>query len=389
MSTSLSRAPTCHVCGEASLDEVAGFPSRQRVTSDCRLWPAGGRLHVCRTCGGVQKLTDATWAAEVAQIYQQYDPYYQADGAEQAVFSNSGHPSARSSRLLDALRREVALPPRGRLLDIGCGNGATLRAFARALPDWSLVGTELSERHRREVEALPGVERLYTCSPAAVPGAFDLITMIHVLEHVPAPQEYLANLRAKLTPGGRLFIEVPDHSANPFDLLIADHCAHFTAATAAILLGHAGYDVAAAQDWVPKELSLVAHAAVAPKSPSPAANANRLEYVSADVRWLAEVVAAARQVATAPPFGVFGTSIAATWLCGELADRVAFFVDEDPQRVGRIFLDRPVLHPHQVPAHGHVFLSLPPPLAAQIHRRLGASNGTYHLPPHRRSGFPA
>lgn len=40
---------------------------------------------------------------------------------------------------------------------------------------------------------------------------FDLITMSHVLEHVPHPGEFLDNLRIhSLLPGGSLFIEVPN-----------------------------------------------------------------------------------------------------------------------------------------------------------------------------------
>ena len=36
---------------------------------------------------------------------------------------------------------------------------------AAAFPDWSLSGTELGEAHRREVEAIPQVERVYCGSP--------------------------------------------------------------------------------------------------------------------------------------------------------------------------------------------------------------------------------
>ena len=170
MSNPLLHADACHVCGQRSLDEVAGFRTFHRVTSDGRPWPAGGRLHVCTACGCVQKTADETWSREAASIYADYKIYHAAEGAEQAVFSSSGQTMPRSARLVRGLRALVPLPPAGRLLDIGCGNGALLRTFSQAEPQWSLVGTELDSRHRQAVEAIDRVEALCTCSPGETPG---------------------------------------------------------------------------------------------------------------------------------------------------------------------------------------------------------------------------
>ena len=196
----------------------------------------------------------------MAELYAGYAIYDQAAGAEQAVFDQAtGAAMSRSTRLLAALRGEVELPVTGRMLDVGCGNGAMLRAFSQAMPGWSLAGTELGDKYRGTIESIAGVERLYTCSPWEVSGEFDVISMIHVLEHIPHPEAYLKQLLTKLRPGGLLIVELPHHVANPFELLIADHCTHFAADTAATLLQRSGFDVLqAADDWVPKELTLVA-----------------------------------------------------------------------------------------------------------------------------------
>ena len=109
------------------------------------------------------------------------------------------------------------------------------------------------------IESIPGVQSLYTCQPWEVPGEFDVVSMVHVLEHIPHPENFLKQLLTKLRPGGLLIVELPYHVANPFELLIADHCTHFSADTAAALLRRAGFEVVqTADDWVPKELSLVA-----------------------------------------------------------------------------------------------------------------------------------
>jgi SAM-dependent methyltransferase len=41
-------------------------------------------------------------------------------------------------------------------------------------------------------------------------GRFDLVTLFHVLEHVPMPVEFLGRCKALLSPGGTLLIEVPN-----------------------------------------------------------------------------------------------------------------------------------------------------------------------------------
>ena len=391
---SLGPETTCHLCGAAGLTEFVDFRRFRRITSDCRPWPAGGRLCGCPTCGSVQKLVDEAWNREVEELYAGYAIYDQAEGAEQAVFDpSSGEASSRSQRLLTALDGWKKLPAQGRMLDVGCGNGAMLRAFGKAKPGWSMAGTELSDKYRRLVEGIPGVESLYTCPPAEVPGQFDLVTMIHVLEHIPEPAAFLARLLPKLVPGGLLVVELPSHVANPFELLIADHCTHFAAATAAALLERSGLEVlSVAEDWVPKELTLVARRPVAdaPSGTLPTCQEHGLTgrlatyptlCLDQRIGWLGQISDRARKLASQHEIGLFGTSIAGTWLFAELDGAVGFFVDEDPHRIGRNWQGRPVYHPRQIPSGGCVLIPLPFALAEGISRRIARPDLEICLPP--------
>jgi SAM-dependent methyltransferase len=334
----------------------------------------------------VQKVADSVFQREAEAIYAGYDIYHQSHGAEQAVFEqSSGAATSRSERLLAAFSAHVRLPERGRMLDIGCGNGAMLRVFSRFAPSWSLAGTELNEKYRPQVESIPRTEPLHTCPPAQVPGEFDLITMIHVLEHIIDPGEHLASLRPKLASQGLLLVELPHHLHNPFELLIADHCTHFTAASAGRLLRRTGYElIAVAEDWIPKELTIVARAESGGSSPVPACDVDvpgARRHVESGLTWLGRLIACARELSRQGPLGLFGTSIAATWLFSELQGEVAFFVDEDPNRIGRTCMDRPVFHPAQVPRGSQVLVGLPIELAEAICRRLRLAGVSYHLPP--------
>ena len=126
--------------------EIGGFSSHARVTSDCRPWPAGGKLGVCTACALVQKIVHAEWRREVAEIYACYALYHQSrDRTEQTVFDPLGRAAPRSGRLLQTLQQITGLPPSGRMLDVGCGNGATLQAASELLAGWSERGLNVHE----------------------------------------------------------------------------------------------------------------------------------------------------------------------------------------------------------------------------------------------------
>jgi len=372
----------CHVCNSLSIASIPGGETLKRVTSDCRPWSQGVRLAVCRSCGTIQAAVDRRWQEDVDLVYASYAVYHQGQGAEQAVFDQaSGQSAFRSARILERLLSLRPLPPTGRLLDVGCGNGALLRTFSRMAPRWGLAGTELDGRCRDRVEAIANVEKLYTCALSDVPGTFDLVTLVHALEHIVHPQEFLADLRYKLAPGGWLVVEVPDFRSNPFDLLVADHCTHFTEATLTALLLAAGYElVHVTADWVPKELTVVAKAARQAQPPAPAEARADAALVEDRLTWLNHVVSHAGRLARQGPLGILGTSIAATWLFQELNAEVAFFVDEDPHRRGRPFLGRPVLDPRDAPEGAVGFIPLPPGLARAVARRLRRPGVAWHCP---------
>jgi len=391
MATTVAGEAACGICGGGTLEEMADYRVLRRVTSDCRAWPAGGRLGVCRACGAVQKPADAGFLAEIDDIYKTYTIYHQAAGAEQAVFEQaSGLPASRSVRLLETFRDRAGLKPTGRMLDVGCGNGATIRAFGQVAPGWTKAGTEFDAKYRAEVESIPNTEPLHVGSVQEVPGTFDVITMIHVLEHIVDPVDVLTTLRGKLASDGLLLIEVPHHPANPFELLIADHRSHFTADSLVRALVAAGYEiVSVAEDWIPKELSVVARPAAHGSTPQEAPSASEgmtadaataRERIAASLAWLRQTADRLRELGATGPVGLFGTSIAGTWLAAEAGDAIAFFVDEDPNRAGRTYLGRTVHAPADVPAGSRVYVGLPPVVSSGIATRLARPGITFLLP---------
>ncbi len=188
-------------------DHRRGTPGEFRVVEcpSCRL---------CRT---------DPWPDDPAAWYP--DEYPQHGGGEsatarasRAALTRAGRSGARVARALGVVIPEAetggAMRPGMRVLDVGAGTGGAVRAFrdsghdawgvepsARAVEvahargnRWVLHGSLDSLLHD---DGLPG-------------GAWDVVRMSQVLEHVPDPLATLGSIRGLLAPGGRLIIGVPN-----------------------------------------------------------------------------------------------------------------------------------------------------------------------------------
>jgi len=104
----------------------------------------------------------------------------------------------RARRLLSLVDGE------GPILDHGCGDGSFLLRAAERMPGRQLFGYEIG-RDREVKELAGGQVTLIKGSDADlwdVLPSCRLITMNHVIEHLPDPEQTLARLRERLLPGG-------------------------------------------------------------------------------------------------------------------------------------------------------------------------------------------
>jgi 2-polyprenyl-3-methyl-5-hydroxy-6-metoxy-1,4-benzoquinol methylase len=372
----------CKVCGGENLMEFPGFSSLSRVTSDCVPFRKGGKLFICAECSVAQEVPDDRWSAEINEIYGNYRIYHQAGGLEQQVLDGqSGELRSRSEILVNRLSSMPGVPKSGKILDVGCGTGGTLRAFNR-VGGWLLYGLEMDQRNLPFLQAIPGFQALYAGTTSKLDQLFDVITLVHVLEHLTTPCETLAEAGTKLKAEGRLLIQVPNAAANPFEYVVADHLIHFTPDALARLVKRAGLRVEhVTTSWVKKEISLVARKEEgSQRESSPPTPPG--EQIAVQIEWLKRLADdVCHSAASGKPFGLFGTSIAATWIWPAVKDRVSFFVEEDSNRVGRKHLGCPIVPPAEVPSGAVVYIALTPPVAEAIYARLGNAQVDYQMPP--------
>lgn len=95
---------------------------------------------------------------------------------------------------------------KGRILDIGAGTGDFLLTAKN--DGWDTVGVEPSER-AKNIAIQKGISFVNEIS-ALENNSFDVITMWHVLEHVPNLELQIQELKRLLKPTGTLIVAVPN-----------------------------------------------------------------------------------------------------------------------------------------------------------------------------------
>ncbi len=99
------------------------------------------------------------------------------------------------------------------ILDIGCGAGTQLTApLAAAFPHIAIIGLDEDTRSLAWARAHAASHNLTFVAPGEIAPdrRFELVIASEVLEHVADPPDFLRQLTARLAPGGRLILTVPN-----------------------------------------------------------------------------------------------------------------------------------------------------------------------------------
>jgi 2-polyprenyl-3-methyl-5-hydroxy-6-metoxy-1,4-benzoquinol methylase len=157
---------------------------------------------------------------ELGKYYESVD-YISHTDSKRSLFEYAYH-IVKSIALKNKRNLINSLQPnKGRILDIGSGTGEFLSVAKKN--GWKTIGVEPSDK-AKQIAINKGISFVANLSELQN-HSFDVITMWHVLEHVPDLEHQIKELKRLLKPTGSLIIAVPNFKS--FD---AQHYGKFWAA---------------------------------------------------------------------------------------------------------------------------------------------------------------
>lgn len=150
------------------------------------------------------------------QPLENLDKYYESEN----YISHSDSSKSLSDKIYQFIKNiniqhkfsMLGNPEKGKkLLDYGCGAGDFL-AFAKS-KNLDVLGVEPNEKARKIALEKVGENSVTNSELKNISEKFDIITLWHVLEHIPNLYEFIEELNSHLNHDGKIFIAVPNHKS--------------------------------------------------------------------------------------------------------------------------------------------------------------------------------
>jgi len=209
---------------------------------------------------------------ELEEFYEK--KYYQNDqGAYQKTYSTNEieYFDNKNKQKHHELSKLLKVDLTYCLLDIGCGEGFTLKYFNNN--GWNVKGLDYSNagmlQHNPELINFMVTGDIYKNIETLTPESFDVIWLDNVLEHVISPQELLNKCHSLCKPNGIIVIEVPNDFSSlqlkakelnfietDFWVVLPDHLSYFNLNGLNLLAESCGWEYATAMSDFPIDFNL-------------------------------------------------------------------------------------------------------------------------------------
>jgi len=188
---------TCRACLRHELTDIVTIPDFEYAI------PANGRYGQCRYCGSFTQIPipdNKTLSSYYPSHYHSFLP---------PSFLSRLRQNSRIGQLKKSVEDSTFTK---NLLDFGCGQGLFLNTLAEIFPEGRFFGYEIGDRNECEVRydnrviIYRGDSDFFWRELPSV----SVVTMNHVIEHLPEPLRVLEKVHAKLVPSGVIEGQTPN-----------------------------------------------------------------------------------------------------------------------------------------------------------------------------------
>ena len=142
--------------------------------------------------------------------YYESENYISHTDGKKSVFERF-YQIAKSINLNDKLKLINKIANGKKILDYGCGVGDYLEHMQKN--GYDVLGMEPNDSARKIAQSKLGENKVTSTEIEHINGKFDVITLWHVLEHIPNLHEIIEQLKKHLKENGTLVIAVPNHQS--------------------------------------------------------------------------------------------------------------------------------------------------------------------------------
>lgn len=226
------QCPACSTDGVRTLTDLQVDTGNSRFESEVLECPVCNHRFLALTDSVIQ---------EIEQIYNEEYAGFRED----PVFA---------ARVREALREDIEpkVAPPARLLDVGCGNGAFMRAAQEY--GYTVEGVDISEEGVAYCREQGMHARAGSFLEMDFSGPYDVITMWDVVEHLKRPSDFIERAESLLHDDGILLLKIPGFERATFypvhvwgRLILLEpgapsHIQYFTRASLSTLLDRCGFE---------------------------------------------------------------------------------------------------------------------------------------------------
>jgi len=197
----VKRIQACPVCHNTDLIDL--FECNDHMLSNDKFL-----ITVCNKC----KLLITNPQPDTSELARYYkSENYISHKANAKFVLDYVYMVARKFTVRSKLRILNQYPHNYTIMDYGCGTGDFL--YGCKENGWTITGYEPSDSARKIAEQKLKVNILSNVEELKKKPFFSIITLWHVLEHIPNPRETIANLRNIVADNGKIIFALPNHES--------------------------------------------------------------------------------------------------------------------------------------------------------------------------------
>ncbi|WP_455757111.1 class I SAM-dependent methyltransferase [Sulfurimonas sp.] len=326
----------CRLCDTLNINKVIDLNNKVHfsVMSDNRTIDESLVVYLCDNCFLMQKESSEE---KQLKYFSQFNSHQLTDGEEQMKFLD-GKSVPRSELIVDIIS-DYILSDSGKILDIGTGNGAFLKKFQKKFPTWEMYGQDLQDNSKDSILQIISEDRFIHDEIKNIDEKFNIISVIHVLNHIVDLELFIEDIQKLLSDDGQLIIQVPYILKSISDLVIIESINHFSKYSIDKLLSKYFKNIFISNE-VQGEMTIIASNKFFYKENSFQENVTDVYDIENKFNLLVSYLINNKET-----INIFGTSPLGVYCSKVQEDKIAYFIDEDESKIGKSILNKMVVHP--------------------------------------------